>query len=211
MFYARPQDGKMIEGPSVRMAEIVVAAWGNFSAESLIVSQNDKSITAQATVWDIEKNVRRRLQVERSILKRNGQKFSDAMIITTGNAAMSIAYRNAVFSVIPRSYIDPIWMQAKKVAVGDAKTMVARRDDCMAWFGKIGVTPDRVLSFVEKQSVEDMTVDDIGTLLGVVTAIKSGDAVIDDIMPTIDTQEGTKKFGFQKKLAAKQDTPEKAQ
>ena len=213
MYYAKPQDKTIIEGPSIRLAEIAAAAWGNISASRMIISTTHESVTALGYVWDMQTNSRSHLQITRSILKRNGQRFSDSMIATTQNAAMAIAYRNAIFSVIPRAYVEPIWHKAKKVAMGDEKTMVSRRDGAMSFFSKRGVAADRILNFSGKPSVDDMTLDDIGTLIGVVNAVKTGDTTIDDLMPVqpIDQADGVKKFGFQKTKAIAEKTDDQKQ
>ena len=99
--YALPRGGKPIEGPSVRLAEIVLAAWGNVRADARVIDVGAKEITAEGMCWDLEKNIAIRVQVKRRITDKNGSRYNDDMIVVTGNAACSIALRNAVFKVIP--------------------------------------------------------------------------------------------------------------
>ena len=62
----------------------------------------------------------------------------------TGNAAGSIALRNAIFRIVPRAYIDVIYTAVKVVAVGDAKTLVDRRKGVIDLLMKMGVPKERV-------------------------------------------------------------------
>ena len=74
----------------------------------------------------------------------------------TGNAAASIALRNAIFRVVPRAYIDGVYEKARQVAVGDAKTLGERRESLLQRFEKLGVTRDRVFARLEKRGIDDV-------------------------------------------------------
>lgn len=181
--YSVPRDGKQITGPSVRLAEIVASAYGNLHFGARIVEEGEKEITAQGVAWDLEKNVRVTVETKRRITGRNGRRFSDDMVITTGNAAASIALRNAIFRVIPRSYVLAVYDQARKVAVGDAKTLDTKRTAVLERFEKLGVPRERVLARIGRASVEDVGLEDLEMLIGMGTAIKDGDARIDEMFP----------------------------
>lgn len=190
-FYALPRDGKTIEGPSARLAEIVAASWGNLRATANIVDDDGQFITARGTCWDLENNVAMSTEVRRRVTTRNGARFSADMINTTANAACSIALRNAVFKVVPMAIVRPVYLAAKQIAVGDATTLVKRRTDMIAYFGKMGVRPEQVLATVERASLEDITVDDLAVLKGLITAIKEGDTTVDEAFPPIAKPEKT--------------------
>lgn len=181
--YSLPRDGKQITGPSVRLAEIVASAYGNLHVGARIVEEGEKDITAQGIAWDLEKNVRVTVETKRRIAGRNGRRFSDDMVIVTGNAAASIALRNAIFRVIPRSYVISIFDQARRVAVGDAKTLDVRRLQVLERFEKLGVNRERVLLRVGKATVEDIGLEDLEALIGMGTALKSGEQRIEDVFP----------------------------
>lgn len=181
--YALPRGGKPIEGPSVRLAEIVVSAWGNIRADARVIDVAEKHITAEGLCWDLEKNVAVRVQVRRRITDKNGRRYSDDMIVVTGNAACSIALRNAVFKVIPHAITKTVYDAARKVAIGDAKTLVARRADLVGYFGKMGVKPEQLAAVVNRASIDDITLDDLAVLKGVATAIKDGETTVDQSFP----------------------------
>lgn len=183
--YSIPRDGKLIAGPSVRLAEICMSAYGNLHAGARVVDAGEKTVTAQGVAWDLEKNLRVTLEVDRKITGRNGKRFSDDMVNVTGAAAASIALRNAVFRVIPRSYVNSIYDHVKRVAVGDAKTLDQRRLAVLDRLQKIGVPQDRVLAKLEKRGVEEIGLEDLEILIGLGTAIKNNEASIDALFPPV--------------------------
>lgn len=184
-FYSVPRAGKSVEGPSVRLAEIVASAWGNLRFGARVISDNGRLITAQGVCADLERNNIGTIEVQRRVTDKKGRRFSDDMVVVTGNAACSIALRNAVFRVIPRVYVNDILEQARKVAIGDAKTLENRRAEMVAYFGKMGIVPERVFAAVGKSAVEDIGLGELGTLKGFATAIKDGEASVDETFPPL--------------------------
>lgn len=185
MFYAVPRAGKTVEGPSVRLAEVVAYSWQNIRFESRIVGADDSFVTAQATVMDMERNTAGRGECKRRITNREGKKFGDDMIQTTCNAACAIALREAVFRVVPRVMFDAIWREAKAVSVGDIKSTIQAASKAMAWFAKSGVIEDRVLAAIGRNSIAAVTADDLATLRGITQALKEGTTTLEDAFPPI--------------------------
>lgn len=183
--YALPRDGKVIAGPSVRLAEIVASAYGNMHIGARVVDEDDKTVTAQGVAWDLEKNLRVTIESKRRITGKGGRRFSDDMVVVTGNAAASIALRNAIFRVVPKSYVNLVYQKARDCAVGDAKTFAARRGEVVDRLQKIGVPIERIPLRVGKPAVDDIDVSDLELLIGLGTAIKNGDAQIDEAFPPV--------------------------
>ena len=182
--YSIPRDGKLIAGPSVRLSEICASAYGNLHYGGRVVDEDEKYVTAQGGAWDLEKNTRVTVETRRKITSKNGKRYSDDMVMVTGNAAASIALRNAVFRVIPRSHVMSIYAKVKEVAVGNAQTLTARRGTVLERLQKIGVPLDRVLAKLEKKGIEDIGLDELEVLIGLGTAIKNGEASIDEVFPS---------------------------
>lgn len=177
-----------IEGPSVRLAEIVANAWGNLRFGARVISEDERFVVAQGIAHDLEKNVSNQIEVSRRITNKNNVRYSDDMISITKNAACSIALRNAIFKTIPFTYAKQIYEQAKKVAIGSAKTLNERRKSMIDSFEKMGVSKQEIVDFLELKSIEDIGLKEVETMTGVFTAIKDGDT-------TIDEQFGRKKKG----------------
>lgn len=205
--YALPRDGKLISGPSVRLAEIMASAYGNLHIGARVVDVGDKEITAQGVAWDLEKNVRVSVETKRRITSKSGKRYSDDMVVTTGNAAASIALRNAIFRVIPRAYVDQIYALARQVAVGDAKTLVSKRDDVIARLVKMGATQERIFGVLGIKGADDVTLEHIEILIGLGTSVKNGDRSIDDAFPaplaTLPAAEEGKRMSLKPSAPAK--------
>jgi hypothetical protein len=174
-FYRLPRSNKTIEGPSTRLAEIVASSWGNIRAGARIISDDGKYVTSQGVCHDLENNVCTTIEVKRRVVGKNGQRFSDDMVTVTSNAANAIAYRNAVFKIIPKCYTDEIFKHAKQVSIGNIATLPQRRAKLMDYFAKIGVSEYHVLKTLKKKSIEEIGEEDFLTLRGIATAIKDGE------------------------------------
>jgi hypothetical protein len=211
--YSIPRDGKMITGPSVRLAEMCASAWGNLHVGARVIDIGEREVTAQAVGWDLEKNVRVTVEAQRSIMTKNNRRFGDDMIRVTGMAAISIALRNAIFRVIPRAYVDAVYTKARAVAVGDAKTLVARREEVLDRLAKLGAPQERVLSRLAIAGASDITLEHLETLIGLGTAIKSGELQLDEAFPVLapaPVPEGTPE-GKRVKLGKSKAEPVKAE
>lgn len=204
-FYVLPRGGKIVEGPGVRLAEIVSCCWGNLRSQSRIVDEDKRFVTAQGVAWDMENNVLNCMEVKRRITDRDNRTYSDDMIGVTGNAAASIAFRNAIWKVVPFVYVLSIYREARKVALGDARTLVQRRQLALEWFLKLGVTEAQVLTLLKKPGVEDITLEDLGILTGTKTAILEETTTVEEVFKP-EAKAGTISFGNKKKPASAQQS-----
>lgn len=187
--YALPRGGKPITGPSVHLAKIIVSNWGNMRTESKVVQITDKQIISRGTAWDLETNVASAFEVRRNIVDSKGKRFSDDMITVTGNAANSIAYRNTVFSVIPRAMVDKVYKAAQKYITGDLsdeEKLIKRRTDAINYFNdEYGITEAEVIKLCGKHTVQQIKANEIALLLGMVQSLKDGDTTVDELMNPI--------------------------
>ena len=192
MFYAIPRGGKNIEGPSVRLAEVVGASYTNLRYGARIVGTDDKFVTAQGMCFDVENNTSVSVEVKRRITDKKGRRFNDDMIQVTSNAACSIALRQAMFKVVPFAFVKPIFQEAKLCSIGKAKSTKERRNSMLDWFKKTGATEAQVLLVVGKKGVDDLTTDDLILLRGLATAIKDGETTIEEALTPPDGTAGAK-------------------
>jgi hypothetical protein len=183
-FYALPRDGKTIAGPSARLAEICAAAYQHLRVGAKVIREDEKWVYSVGAAWDVENNVAITFEVRRRITDRNQRRYNDDMIGVTGNAASSIALRNAVFKIIPSAFWRPIYEQCRKVAVGDAKSLAGRRAKMLEHFQKtMAVDPARIFAAIGVKGVEDITLEQLEILIGYATAIREGDSTVDEIFP----------------------------
>jgi hypothetical protein len=190
--YALPRgknkDGtvKVVAGPSVRLAEILASSYGNLHIATRVLAAEAKEIVAQGVVWDLEKNLKVCIETRRKITNKNGFRFNDDMINVTGEAAASIAYRNAVFRVVPRGLVDSIYATVRETAVGNAKTLGTRRASVVMHLQKMGVPIDRIFARVQVAGVEDINLEELEILIGLGTAVRTNSQTIDDAFPPVD-------------------------
>lgn len=191
--YALPRGGKPITGPSVHLAKLIVSNYGNIRAEAKVVQITDKQVISRGTCWDLENNVATAFEVRRSIVGRTGQRFSDDMITVTGNAANSIAYRNAVFSVIPRAITDKVYQAAQHCITGDLSDedkIIARRKKCIDYFkDEFGITEQEVVMLCGKKTVNQIKAPEIALLLGITQSLTDGDTTVDELMKPYRKEE----------------------
>lgn len=180
--YALPRGGKPISGPSVHLAKIMLQCWGNIRAEVKVVSVDLKEITSEAVCFDLQKNSAIKVQVKRSIVGSKGR-FDDSMIVVTGNAANSIALRNAIFAVIPEAIVNTVYKAAKNKMAGDVssedKLMARRKIVVDGLISNYGVTEKEILDALGKQAIININADSLIQLIGLAQALVDGDTTVD--------------------------------
>lgn len=209
--YAVPRGGKTIEGPSARFAEIVISAWGNSRAGARVISEDNESLTAQGFFFDVERNVTISMEIKRRITDRQGRRYNADMIATTGNAAASIAFRNAVLKGIPKAFWTDMYDAARKTAVGTVETLVNKRAAMVGYFQKMGVTADNICATLEIPGVEDIGLEELAKLKGMATALKEGEATPEQLFKMPEKEEKSTKGsgGLKAKLQEKKAEPVK--
>ena len=189
MRYALPRGGKPITGPSVHLAKLIVSNWGNMRAEAKVVQITDSQVVSRGTCWDLENNVATAIEVRRNIKNKNGQRFSDDMITVVGNAANSIAFRNAVFSVIPKAVTDKVYKAAQECITGDLSDeakLLQKRTNCLKFFNdEYGITEEEVIKLCGKQTVNQIKAEEIALMLGIYQSLKDGDTTVEEVMEPI--------------------------
>lgn len=180
-FYTLPRGGKNLEGPSARLAEIVMSCWGNCRGGVRSLGEDDKNVILQGVFHDLERNIAVTTEVRRRITTKQHVRFNDDMVTMATNAGCSIALRNAVFKGIPKAFWQPIYEAARRCAIGDVQTLAARRDSMLAYFAKMGVSVEQILQLLERAAVDDIDGENLATLKGLATAIKDGDTTIEQV------------------------------
>jgi hypothetical protein len=181
--YAIPRDDKLITGPSARFAEIVASAWGNCRIGARVIADTGEHIVAQGVFHDLERNVALTIEVSRRITNNKGKRYGADMIGVTGNAACSIALRNAVFKGVPKAFWAEAWEQAQRVAGGNLKTISASIAAALQKFAEIGVTAAKIYERLGVQGERDITIAHLQLLNGILVAITDGDTTAEESFP----------------------------
>lgn len=181
--YALPRAGKPIRGATVRFAEIIAQQWGNCRVEARVIAidRTNKVITAEGTFHDLETNSAMRSVVQRRISDKRGRLFNDDMIVVTGNAACSIARRNAIIAGVPKAVWRKAYEASERVMAGDVKTLATRREGAIKAFATYGVKPEQVFAALDVKGLDDIKVEHIPILLGMFTALKDGETTVEEM------------------------------
>jgi len=218
-WYALPRAGKVIEGPGIRMAEIVATSWKNLRVKARVIDIGQESLTCEAVCFDLENNYAVSVEVKRKITNRSGQRYNEDMIVTTGNAGCSVAMRNAIFKIVPKALIKDVMDKVKKVGMGKERTLVEHVKAMFAHFKKLGVSEAQIFTLLEVKDEKELTLDHISLLRGLSTAISEGttsvgesfkkeDAALDKIKNKLkgdDKSNGTKGSGTKTSKAKQED------
>ena len=193
MGYALPRGGKPITGPSVHLAKLIVSNWGNMRTEAKVVEVTDKEVVSRGIAWDLEANTASSFEVRRKITDKYGKRFNDDMITVTGNAANSIAYRNAVFAVVPKGVVDKVYRAAQGLITGDlsdeAKLIKKRKALVEGFNVNYGISEEEVAKLAGKAKIEAVKAEQIATLIGIAQSLKDGDTTVEDFMKPIRKTE----------------------
>ena len=181
----------VIEGLSVRMAEIIAGAWGNIRVQTRIIGNDGRTITAQAICHDLETNFAVSKEVKRSIVTKKGFTYSQDMQVVTGNAAAAIAFRNAVLTVIPKAVTKRIINEVKQVALGQSIDLETSRQNIIGYFGKLGVTQQQLFDYLGIKKIEEIDKQAVFELRATANAIKEGTTTVQEtfVRPAIEAKK----------------------
>lgn len=180
MGYAIPRGGKSITGPSVRLAEIVAANWGNLRVAARVVAVEGNEVVAVCQAHDLESNVAIQKEARRRITDRNGRRYDDDMIRVTGAAAAAVAFREAIFTLVPRAIVEPIYQAAMKgppsrPGAAAVPAIEDRRKSALAYFAKGGIKQETILKHFGVKSSNELDEEAITEMSGWKTAIQTGE------------------------------------
>lgn len=176
------QDGsvKLIQGPSIRFAEVLCYCWGHVRWQKQISDLDSEFVTGEGVFMDLQRNIVGKVKTKRRITDKNGKRYGTDMIQTTGNAASSLAYRNAVTGSIPQALWKGILEKAKVVAVGGTASIGEKRVKALEYGAKIGVSEKQIFDTLGIQGINDIGVDELIALKGLFNSLKDGESTIEE-------------------------------
>lgn len=185
--YALKRDDKTISGPSIRLAEIIAAAYGNLRVATRFVriDADDPercAVIVQAVAHDCETNNSITKDIRRSIMTsakggRKARMYNADMTNVTVNAAQSIAQRNAVLAVVPKALWLGAYHRAVAVVKGTQETLGKRRGDLIAEFIDLGATEADIYAALGVDSIVSIKIDHMPVLQGMLNAANEGEPI----------------------------------
>jgi hypothetical protein len=212
-FYSLPRGGKNIQGPSIRLAEIAASCFGNMKAGTrpiqTVTTGDTPHVIVQAVAFDIENNTCISIEKRGRIFRKKGKvpgQFRDVDeddINLAVNRCSAIALRDAIFKIVPLALVKPVMDEAKRVAIGDVKSLSAKREKVVERLKAMGAPIANVLAKVGATRIEDIDLEKLETLIGLGTALKDGETTLEDAFPAPATKAAATTEAPKEKLAEK--------
>ena len=149
---------------------------------------------AEGAFHDLQTNAMSLVPVQRRIVNSKGRIFNDDMVQVTGQAAASIARRNAILNGVPRGLWHPTWMDALGIVRGNVQTFAENRDAAFKALAQFGVTPKQVILVLGLKGEADLTFEHVPTLRGMYVALRDGSTTVEQLF---DPRRMTGHGGFE--------------
>lgn len=150
--YSYPRGGQNVEGPSIRLAEVLAQNWGNLDFGIRELSQENGVSTVEAYAWDLETNVRQAkvFQVAHKRMAKGGTKTltdpRDIYEIVANQGSRRL--RACILSIIPGDIVEAALSQC---SVTQAASVGATPEEIKetirkltATMGKFGITAENI-------------------------------------------------------------------
>ena len=209
----KDKDGNksVIEGPSIRLAEIIAASWKNLRIAARIIGNDGKTITAQGVCHDLETNVAYSVETKRSILTSKGYTYSQDMQVVVGNAAAAIALRNAICKVVPAVLINSCIKSIQQKALEHIKQQGVG-SQWTQWLGFMQGTyklaEKDILDYLGRKDGSKVTAEDIQKLAGAYNAIKEHTTTVEEVFKKPKEQKSIAQQVEQQAASSKQKAEE---
>lgn len=149
--YRYPRGGQSVEGPSIRLAEVLAQNWGNLSFGVKELEQREGESVALAYAWDLETNVRQekvftvphsRYTKSKGITKLTDPR--DIYELVANNGARRV--RACILGVIPGDIVERAVEECSRTMQGNNKGPIKDRIAKMLeiFKEKYGVTQDQI-------------------------------------------------------------------
>lgn len=180
--FAYPRGGEQIEGPSIRLAEMIARCWGNIEYGIKELSQDEGMSEMMAYAWDLETNVRsiQTFKVKHERRTRGGvTKLDDQRDIYEIGANLGARrLRARILAVIDSDVVEAAVKQVKaslaaELAGTNKKTLAERLNKLVSEFGKLGVKVSHIEARLGKQ-LKDILPEEYSELCSIYNSIKDG-------------------------------------
>jgi hypothetical protein len=178
-FYAKPQGGSTVTGPSIRMAEQIAQVYGNFDYGHRELSRDDKKSEVEVYAWDMQNNnyTRRQKTVMHLRDKTGGavKLVNQSDIDQKINNVASKEMRGLILAMMPKWLVEDAIQECKKTIAGtnDEPLDVRVRKMTQA-FAKYGVKAQHLEKHLG-HSLDTVMLDELVELTGIFNALRDGE------------------------------------
>lgn len=174
--YAYPRGDQTVEGPSIRLLEVIAQNWGNLDFGIRELERREGVSIAESYCWDMETNVRQRkiFEVPHEIEKGKGvkklTKQRDIYELIANYGARRL--RSCMEAIIPFDIKEDAISQVKKtLAKGGGDTIEERRRRMVRAFDSVGVNQEMIEKRL-KHSLDVTTSEELAELQIIYNTIK---------------------------------------
>ena len=176
--YSYPRAGQAVTGPSITLAEVLAAAWGNIQYGTRELSRKEDVSEMEAYCWDTETNTRTSQQFTiKHIIdtKKGGRPVRDQRDIYELTANMSARrLRARILAIIPPDIIEAALAQVKATLQGRADIPLQDRIRSIgSAFAKLGINMD-LLERRLNHKLADTLPEEVDELRSIYNSIKDG-------------------------------------
>jgi hypothetical protein len=183
--YSYPRGGTKVEGPSIRLAEVLAQNWGNLAFGVKELEQRPGESVAMAYAWDLETNVRQeKVFTVPHTRKANGtiKKLTDPRDIyelVANNGARRL--RACILGIIPGDIVDKAVAECNKTLTGNNQVPLKDRlgNALKAFKEKFRVTQEQIEERFGYK-IEAFTERDYLDLIKIYNSLKDGMSKVED-------------------------------
>lgn len=181
--YQYAKGGQDIQGPSIRLAEVLAQNWGNMAAGITILSSEDDKSECIAYAWDMETNFRdeKRFTVKHwRDTKSGGYKIKDEREIYELAANMGARRKRAcILAVIPGDVVEAAVNQCDVTLKAKMDITPEFIKSVLAAFAKLGVAQDQIEKRIQRR-IDTLTPALAMQLKKIQTSLKDGMSEVAD-------------------------------
>jgi len=144
--YAYPRGGKMVTGPTIRLAEVLACHWGNLTYGLKELSRKLGSSEVEAFAWDLETNTR---VIRTFVVNHIRDKQSGNVALTSERDVYELVanmgqrrVRACILELIPGDIVEAAEKQCKETLLKDEKPIEDRIREMVVAFSDLGVTQE---------------------------------------------------------------------
>ncbi|MFB4164782.1 hypothetical protein ACE1TI_13370 [Alteribacillus sp. JSM 102045] len=183
--YQYPRGGTRVEGPSIRLAEVLAQNWGNLSFGVKELEQREGESTAMAYAWDLETNVRQEktFTVKHSMKARGKiKKLEDPRDIyekVANDGARRV--RACILGVIPGDIVEKAIAQCNDTIKGNSdKPLKERINNALKAFKEKYRVTQEIIEDRFGYNADAFTEHDYVELIKIFNSLKDGMSKADD-------------------------------
>lgn len=190
--YQYPKGGQKVQGPSIRLAEVIARNWGNIDYGIIELDQKDGESSMMAYAWDLETNTRQtKIFTVKHERKAKGKtnKLTDSRDVYELTANMGTRrMRACILGIIPGDIVDAAVQKCNDTLVnGQKEPLEDRLRKALDAFKKeFGVTKEMIEDSFQL-NIDAFTEHDFVKLGRIYTSIREGVGKKEDFFDTKKT------------------------